>query len=171
MKKGTCYFFTGLSGAGKTTIGGEFFRRQKAKKNDIVLLDGDQTRPVFNEDSGYSNADRLRGAKRTFRVSRMLTDQGIDVVVCSICMFDEVRRWNRENIDNYKEIYVKVTRETLFKRDKKGLYSSGAKNVMGIDLPFDEPKSPDVVIENDGQETPEAIVTRLEEQFGLRKEE
>ena len=170
MKKGTTYFFTGLSGAGKTTIGGELYRRLKAKNNATVLLDGDQTRPVFNEDSGYDAASRLRGAHRTFRVCKMLNDQGIDTVVCSICMFGEVRQWNRENIENYREIYVKVTRETLFKRDKKGLYSSGAKNVMGIDLPFDEPKSPDLIIENDGQDTPDAIVDRLEALFNTKAE-
>lgn len=168
IKKGTLYFFTGLSGAGKTTIGGLFYRRQKAKRNDIIVLDGDQIRPVYLDGIGYTTEDRRHGAARTFRVCKMLTDQGIDVVCCSISMYEELRQWNREHIDNYKEIYIKVTRETLFKRDQKGLYSSGAKNVMGVDLPFDEPKHPTVVIENDGQETPEAIVDRLEEAFGLK---
>ena len=168
MHKGTLYFFTGLSGAGKTTIGGEFFRRQKAKRNDIVVLDGDQIRPVFGDGLGYDPDDRLRMAERIFRVCKMITDQGIDVICCSICMYDSVRAWARANVENYCEIYIKVTRETLFRRDQKGLYSSGAKNVMGVDLPFDEPRHPDIVIENDGQETPAAIVDRLEEAFGLR---
>lgn len=166
-EKGTLYFFTGLSGAGKTTIGGLFHRRRKANNHATVLLDGDLIRPVYLDGIGYSTEDRMLGAARTFRVCKMLTDQGIDVVCCSISMYSRLRRWNRENIDNYREIYIKVTRETLFRRDQKGLYSSGAKNVMGIDLPFDEPKTPDVVVENDGAETPEAIVARLEEAFGL----
>ena len=160
-KKGTVYFFTGLSGAGKTTIGGLFYHRMKAARNDVVLLDGDQTRPVYNEDSGYSDADRLRGAHRTFRVANMLAEQGIDVVVCSICMYSAVRDWNRENIEHYREIYVKVKRETLLQRNQKGLYSSG-KDVVGVDLPFDEPKKPDFILQNDGEETPQTIVERLE---------
>ena len=160
-KKGTVYFFTGLSGAGKTTIGGLFYRRRKAKRNDVVLLDGDQIRPVYNEDIGYDDASRLQGAHRTFRVANMLAEQGIDVVVCSICMYSAVRAWNREHIANYREIYVKVKRETLLRRNQKELYSSG-KNVVGVDLPFDEPKNPDHIVENDGLETPEAIVDRLE---------
>ena len=77
-------------------------------------------------------------------------------------MYSQVRQWNRENIENYREIYVKVTRETLYRRDQKKLYSSGAKNVVGVDLPYDEPETPDVVIQNDGQETPEEAVNRLE---------
>lgn len=168
MEKGTVYFFTGLSGAGKTTIGGLFHRRLKARKSNVVVLDGDQIRPVYNEDIDYSDSGRLKGASRTFRVARMLADQGIDVVVCSICMYSAVRDWNREHIQNYKEIYIKVERETLFRRNQKGLYSAG-KNVVGVDLPFDEPKAPDVVIQNDGSETPEAIVDRLEALFGLGK--
>jgi adenylylsulfate kinase len=166
MEKGTVYFFTGLSGAGKTTIGGLFYRRLKARKDNVVLLDGDQLRPVFCEDMGYTDEDRLKAAWRAFRVCRMLSNQGIDVVCCSISMYSEVRRWNRSNIDNYKEIYIRARKETLLRRNQKGLYTSG-KNVVGMDLPFDEPKSPDITIENDGAETPESIVSALETTLGL----
>ena len=161
-EKGTVYFFTGLSGAGKTTIGGLFYRRLKARKASVILLDGDQARPVYNEDIGYSDADRLKGAHRTFRLSNFLAEQGIDVVVCSICMYSAVREWNRANIEHYREIYVKVKRETLLKRNQKGLYTSG-KNVVGVDLPFDEPKNPDLVIQNDGEHTPLEVVEELEQ--------
>ena len=165
-EKGTVYFFTGLSGAGKTTIGGLFHQYLKAQKPNVVWLDGDQYRPVFTEDVGYSTEDRMRGGKRVFRVAKMLADQGLDVVCCSICMYSEVRNWNRENIDHYKEIYIRVEKETLLSRNQKGLYSSG-KNVVGVDLPFDEPQSPDVVIQNDGQETPVQIVEQLKRRFGV----
>jgi adenylylsulfate kinase len=97
----------------------------------------------------------------------MLSDQGMDVVVCSISMYDEVRDWNRENIENYHEIYIKPAWETLLQRNQKGLYSGKEKNVVGVDLPYDEPKHPDIVIQNDGRETPEEIVTHLEHFFGL----
>lgn len=169
MKKGTVYFFTGLSGAGKTTLGGLFHRRLKARKNDVVLLDGDSIRLVYNEDISYTEDSRRKGAGRTFRVAKMLSDQGIDVVVCSICMYSAVRDWNRANIENYREIYIKVDKDTLLRRNQKGLYTAG-KDVVGIDIPFDEPKSPDYVIENNGHETPEAIVTRLEAALKQRGE-
>lgn len=170
MKKGTVYFFTGLSGAGKTTIGGLLYRRMKARKNDVVLLDGDQLRRLsFNKQSGYTTEERRRGAFYNFEMCNMLADQGIDVVLCSISMYNDCRAWARENIENYREIYIKASWETLHRRDQKGLYSSGVKNVVGVDLLCEEPKCPDIVIENDGQELPESIVGRLEALLGLNE--
>ena len=145
-KKGTVYFFTGLAGAGKTTIGGLFYRRLKAKRNDVLLLDGDMTRLARGE-SDYSTEGRLASCRRGMGMIKL--------------------DWYRANIENYREVYVKVSMETLFRRDQKGLYSSGARQVVGIDLPYDEPEHPDVVIVNDGSETPEQIVDRLEAQLGL----
>lgn len=167
-EKGTVYFFTGLSGAGKTTIGGLFHRRLKARESNVILLDGDSIRLVYNEDISYTQASRRKGAGRTFRVAKMLSDQGIDVVVCSICMYSDLRAWNRANIENYREIYIKVSKETLLRRNQKGLYTAG-KDVVGVDIPFDEPKTPDYIIENDGAETPEAIVARLEAALELKE--
>ncbi len=167
-EKGTVYFFTGLAGAGKTTIGGLFYRRLKARRNDVVLLDGDQLRRLsFHKKSGYTTEERRRGAYYNFEMCHMLAEQGIDVVLCSISMYKDCRAWAREHIKQYKEIYVKATRETLRTRDQKGLYTSGVKNVVGVDLLCEEPEHPDIVIENDGQETPEQIVDGLEIFFHL----
>ena len=172
MKKGTVYFFTGLAGAGKTTIGGLFYQRLKARKNDLVLLDGDQLRRLsFNKHSGYSTEERRAGAFYNFEMCKMLADQGIDVVLCSISMYSDARSWARENIENYREIYVKVSRDTLYRRDQKGLYSSGMKNVVGVDLLCEEPEHSDFIVENDGQESPEEIVERLERTLGLGEAE
>ncbi len=175
-EKGTLYFFTGLAGAGKTTIGGLFYEKLREKKPDAVLLDGDRQRTAAGHsttegkillEDRYTTEARKAGAWGLFKQCRDLTEQGFDVVCCSISMYREIRAWNRANIEKYKEIYVKVTRETLYKRDQKGLYSSGAKNVVGVDLPWDEPGEPDVVVQNDGEESPEQIAARLEELFDL----
>ena len=175
-EKGTVYFFTGLAGAGKTTIGGLFYQRLKERRPDAVLIDGDQTRTqaghsasdgtVLLEDR-YTTEARKAGAWGNFRRCRDLAARGTDVVVCSISMYTEIRAWNRENIEHYREVYLKVTRETLYKRDQKKLYSSGTKNVVGVDLPWDEPGHSSIVVQNDGQETPEEIVDRLFRFFGL----
>ena len=159
--KGTVYFFTGLSGAGKTTVGSLFYRRLKNTKPNAVYLDGDEIRVAFGEDVGYTNDERLRWAGRIFRVCKLLSDQGIDVVCCSIAMYQSVRAWNRANIPNYKEIYLRVKPETLLARNQKGLYTGG-HNVVGVDLPFDEPKTPDLIIQNDGERTPLEAVEEIE---------
>ena len=159
--KGTVYFFTGLSGAGKTTVGSLFYRRLKNTKPNAVYLDGDEIRVAFGEDVGYTNDERLRWAGRIFRVCKLLSDQGIDVVCCSIAMYQSVRAWNRANIPNYKEIYLRVKPETLLARNQKGLYTGG-HNVVGVDLPFDEPQTPDLIIQNDGERTPLEAVEEIE---------
>ena len=175
-KKGTLYFFTGLAGAGKTTIGGLFYQRLKKHSPNAILVDGDICRiqaghstpegTVLMEDR-YTTEARKAGAWGTIRSCRELTDQGTDIVLCSISMYHEVRNWSRENIENYREVYVKVTWDTLYRRDQKKLYSSKTKNVVGVDLPWDEPEHSSIVIQNDGQETPEEIVERLVRFFGL----
>ncbi len=166
MEKGTVYFFTGLAGAGKTTIGGMFYERLKAIRPDVVLKDGDSLRAASGH-RDYSTESRKNGAWGLFQSCRELAETGKDVVACSISMYEEVRQWNRANIENYKEIYVKVSMETLRKRDQKGLYTTGVKQVVGVDLPWDEPQNPDIVIENDKGEAPESIVDKLVEFFGL----
>ena len=185
MNQGTVYFFTGLSGAGKTTIGGLFYQRLHDRKPNAVLIDGDAMRKMlageipmpFSDElrqalqgavlqaHDYTYEGRLKGAWVLFRLCKELAEQGRDVVCCSICMYQAVWAWNRENIPNYREIYIKVSRETLYKRDQKGLYSSGAKNVVGVDIPAEEPETPDVVIQNDDGETPLAIVQSIERQL------
>ena len=175
-EKGTVYFFTGLAGAGKTTIGGLFYQRLKEMKTDVVLVDGDQNRAgvghstldgkVLLEDR-YTTEARKAGAWGLFQYVRDLAEQGKDVVVCSISMYTEIRTWNRENIENYREVYLKVTHETLYKRDQKKLYSTKTKNVVGVDLPWDEPGHSSIVIQNDGDETPEEIVEQLLKFFEL----
>lgn len=174
MEKGTVYFFTGLAGAGKTTIGGLFYRRLKERRPDAQLIDGDQVRngdpsdppdPGVMDEDRYTTEARKAGAWDMFAWCRDIADEGRDVVVCSISMYKEIRDWNRENIENYREIYIKVKHETLYKRDQKKLYSTRAKNVVGVDLPWDEPDSSDIVVVNDGDESPESIVDRLEKYF------
>lgn len=188
MEKGTVYFFTGLAGAGKTTLGKLFYSHLKEKSPHAILLDGDTNRAMMEKkqrqerqlqglldqcrDQGISARDytyegRLKGAWKLFAWCKEQADQGRDVVVCSISMYHAIQKWNRENIENYREIFVKVSMDTLYKRDQKKLYSSGEKNVVGVDISAEFPEHPDVIVENDGQQTPEEIVAGLERRFGL----
>ncbi len=159
------YWITGLSGAGKTTIGRIFYEKLKTKYPGTVFLDGDIMREIFGNDLGYSEADRRKCAMRYSRLCHMLQSQGLNVICCTISMFDSVREWNRENIENYHEIYVKVTMQTLKKRDQKGLYSayeSGEeKELAGFQVGLEEPKCPDLTIQNDGDISPEKQAEKI----------
>ena len=152
------YWITGLSGAGPTTIGKLLDEELKTEHPNTVFLDGDMLRKVFGDDLGYTREERIKCAMRYSRLCAMLQEQGMHVVCCTISMFDCVREWNRENINNYREIYIKVSMDTLRNRDQKGLYSGiteeKQKEVAGIHVEVEEPKFPDLVLLNDGDKTP-----------------
>lgn len=155
------YWFTGLSGAGKTTIGRLWYEKLKKRGEAAVFLDGDELRQVFGDDLGFTEADRRKSAMRNARLCALLARQGLTVVCCTISMFDSVRTWNRENIPGYFEVYVKVSMDTLRCRDQKGLYSRGEQDVAGVHFQVEEPKNPDLVLENNGQKTPEEQIALL----------
>tara|TARA_Y100000746_G_C15232197_1_gene337890 strand:- start:6 stop:524 length:519 start_codon:yes stop_codon:yes gene_type:complete len=167
------YWFTGLSGAGKTTIGSLFFKHLKEAGKNVVFLDGDILRAIFLDNQKYALSDRKKLAMRYSNLCKMLVDQDINVVIATISMFDEVREWNRKNIKNYKEVYIKVPIDILIKRDKKNIYSGALKgkikNVMGIDIEFEEPRTPDITIVNDGSVDAESIVEIILDKFRLNK--
>lgn len=159
---GRVYWITGLSGAGKTTIGTALYERLRETKSNVVMLDGDKIRWVHGDAFGsYSEEDRRNGALCNARTCYLLASQGIDVICCTISMYDIVRDWSRANNEKYTEVYLKVSMETLMKRDKKGLYSSHDKNLVGVTMKMEEPKNPDLVVHNEGQERVEDIVERI----------
>ena len=165
MDMGTVFWITGLSGAGKTTIGRIFYETLKKEQSATVFLDGDALRQVFGGDLGYSADDRRKCAMRYSRLCCLLQGQGINVICCTISMYDSVRKWNRENIPDYKEVYIKVSMDTLQQRNQKGLYSSAANGadheVAGVQVEIEFPQNPDLIIENEGKETPEEQAQKI----------
>lgn len=165
------YWITGLSGAGKTTIGKLLYEKLKEKYVNTVFLDGDILRKVFGDDLGYTKEDRRKCAMRYSRLCAMLEEQGMIVICCTISMFDSVRDWNRENIPVYREIYLKVSMDTLRARDQKGLYSrsnteGGSVDVVGIHM-YEKPKNPDLTLHNDGDKTPEEQVEEILKKYQI----
>ena len=162
---GTVFWLTGLSGAGKTTIGRAVYERLKSQMPNAVFLDGDVLREVFGHDHGHTLEDRRKSAMRNARLCHMLSKQGIHVVCATISMFDDCRAFNRKHIANYLEVYLEVPLSILKERDQKQLYSRAAKgevkNVIGLDLKAEYPKSPDLTIRNIGDQTPEDIANQI----------
>ena len=170
--EGRLYWITGLAGAGKTTIGTLLYQYLKEQYSNTVIFDGDVLRQVFGNDLGYSREERFQCAMRYSRLCKLLVDQGIHVICCTISMFDEVREWNRAHIDNYLEIYIKVPIWVLEERNQKNLYQEArkgsVKDVVGVDLELQFPKNPDILIINDGVKTPEGMCSIMIEKLSSR---
>jgi adenylylsulfate kinase len=168
-RRGTVFWLTGLSGAGKTTIGRLFHRELQKENRPVVFLDGDVLREVFGNDLGHSREERLKSAMRNSRLCKMLSDQGIDVVCATISLYRECQDWNRAHISGYHEIYLRVPMKVLVERDQKQLYSRAlrgeVKDVMGVDLPVEEPRHPELIVENDGSEKPAVLAQRIFDLF------
>lgn len=156
--EGTVFWITGLSGAGKTTVGELLYERMKQIKDTVIFLDGDILREVFGDDLGYTYEERYKSAARNARICRLLASQGMDVVCCTISMFEDIRKWNREHNANYMEIYLKASLEILRHRNQKNLYVESENELVGLGVNMEEPKNPDMMFINDGNLTPEEIV-------------
>ena len=118
----------GLSGSGKTyiskKIGNNF-----SKKSKFVHIDGDNIRNIFSNDLGYSENDRKKNAARISKLTKFLSDQNINLIVSVLSNFPFWLKWNKKNIKNYFEIYIKVNKKILFNRNKKNLYLSKKKTL------------------------------------------
>lgn len=167
MKNGCVFWFTGLSGVGKSTIGRGFVKRLKKNHEDVIYLDGDEMRVVLEADEKYSYEERKKIAFIYCRLCKLLADQGYDVVITTISMFHECQKWNRENQYCYYEIYLVTSFEVLMKR-RASLFSSRSRNIVGIDIPAEEPKEPDVVLDNSGDRSPEEMVDEVYQQLFKR---
>lgn len=152
--EGILYWITGLSGAGKTTIGNRLYYEIKKQRDNVVLLDGDVLKQIVNDKVEYSEEARRHRAMKYALLCKTLANQGITVICCTIAMFDEVRDWNRKNNKAYVEVFLDVDIEVLKERDQKGLYtkvtSGEISNVLGMDMQVEFPKNPDIHIKNNG---------------------
>jgi adenylyl-sulfate kinase len=156
-KSGYVLWFTGLSGAGKTTIASyllEFFQKKGIRSE---LLDGDVMRQKFKKelgrDLGFSKEDRDKNVERAAYAASLLCKQGVIVLATLISPYRSHRDRARSVIGNFIEIYVKAPLHLCEKRDVKGLYrlARGGEilNFTGISDPYEEPESPDLIIPTD----------------------
>jgi adenylylsulfate kinase len=164
-------WFIGLSGSGKTTLGREVARQWQASAANTVLLDGDELRAVFAQDQGgdaYTVEGRQRNAERLTALCELLDRQGINVVCCILSIFPAMRAGNRQRFSRYFEVFMDAPLPILQARDVKGLYgaakSGQTQNVVGIDIPFERPANPDMIIDSSGtlQDLEQLAATVLE---------
>ncbi|MEJ6789951.1 adenylyl-sulfate kinase [Brevundimonas sp. BR2-1] len=146
-------WFTGLSGAGKSTIANRVEQRLNAEGLHTVLLDGDNVRHGLNRDLGFTDADRVENIRRVAEVARLMTDAGLIVLVSFISPFRDERRMARERMEpgEFVEIFVDAPLEVAEARDVKGLYAKARagqlENFTGIDSAYESPEAPELRID------------------------
>lgn len=154
--KGFTLWFTGLSGAGKSTNAYNIYMELKRRGLRVELLDGDIIRMNFSQGLGFSKQDRDINIKRIGFVSYLLNKNDIVSIVAAISPYRETRELNRKLIGNYIEVFCACPLEVLEKRDTKGLYKKAkageVRNFTGISDPYESPENPEVILRT-GEET------------------
>ena len=146
-------WFTGLSGAGKSTIANLVEKRLHADGRHTYLLDGDNVRHGLNKDLGFTNEDRVENIRRVAEVARLMVDAGLIVLVSFISPFRSERRMARGLVDagEFFEVFVDTSLAAAEARDVKGLYKKARrgelKNFTGIDSPYEVPEAPEITLD------------------------
>ncbi|MET4801585.1 sulfate adenylyltransferase subunit CysN [Bradyrhizobium sp. LB11.1] len=149
-------WFTGLSGAGKSTIANILDQKLFALGNHTMLLDGDNLRHGLNRDLGFTEADRVENIRRVGEVAKLMVDSGLIVICSFISPYRAERDMVRGLVDegDFIEVFVSTPIEECMRRDPKGLYSKAKegkiKNFTGIDAPYEAPERPEIRLETVG---------------------
>jgi adenylylsulfate kinase len=158
---GATIWFTGLSGAGKTTIRMAVEQELRAKGLKVEVLDGDIVRENLTKGLGFSKADRDENIRRIGFVSHLLSRNGVIVLVSAISPYREVRDEVRARIGNFIEVYANASLEVCEERDVKGLYKRARagelKQFTGIDDPYEPPLHPEVECKTDCETLEESV--------------
>ena len=172
----TVVWFTGLSGAGKSTIAGLVEERLQERCVASYVLDGDVVRAGLSSDLGFSDLDRVENIRRAAEVAALMTDAGLVVLVAFISPFRAERAMARERFaaDEFVEVHVDVTLAEAERRDPKGLYAKARAGLIpaftGIDSPYEQPEHPDLHLDTtviDAAAAADAVVSLLEQRGRL----
>jgi len=159
--KGILFWVTGLSGSGKTII-------SKKIKNDIdkyygptLLVSGDDLRKIFKFDK-YTAEERIVLGRYYCNFAKFITNQKINLIFAVVGMRDSIRNWNRKNITNYLEVYIKTNLKTIIKANKKKIYhKKNSGDIVGINIKSESPQKPDIIINNNLKKFPDVLAKAL----------
>jgi adenylyl-sulfate kinase len=164
MQEGFTLWFTGLSGAGKSTVSQIVERALRERGARVEVLDGDVVRTNLSKGLGFSKEDRDENIRRIGFVCQLLSRNGVAAIAAAISPYRDVRDEVRSRIDRFVEVYVECPLDTLVERDVKGLYKKALAgeiaNFTGVSDPYEPPLNPEVVVRSD-RETPEQSAARV----------
>lgn len=169
-QEGFVLWFTGLSGAGKTTLARALEPELKQRGLRVERLDGDIVRESLTRDLGFSKEDRDKNIERVTFVAKLLSRNGVGVLASFISPYQATRDMIRDQVTNFVEVYVKVSLEEAITRDVKGLYKKALAgeipNFTGVNDPYEAPTNPEIVVETDTETVAESvakIIAKLED--------
>lgn len=165
MTQGFTLWLTGLSGAGKTSIAVELERELRTRGVRVERLDGDTVRQGLTRDLGFSKADRDKNIERVTFVAKLLSRNGVAVLASFISPYREARDTARRETTNFIEVYVAAPVEVCAARDVKGLYAKAfageLKDFTGVNDPYEEPLSPEIVLHTERETLQESTAVVL----------
>ena len=169
-ERGFTVWFTGLSGAGKTTVAERLHLVLRERGLRVEMLDGDVVRTNLSKGLGFSKEDRDTNIRRIGFVCELLSRNGVVAIASAISPYRAIRDELREKIGDFVEIYAKCPLDVLQERDVKGLYAKAKRgeiaNLTGVSDPYEEPLDPEVTLETDQETLEESLaraVAKLEE--------
>ena len=158
--KGKLFWVTGFSGSGKTQISKKIHSKIKKNYGPTILLSGDDIRKIFNLKS-YTYKERNKIVMRYCKLAKLITSQNINVIFAVVGLMHNIRVWNRKNIKNYIEIYIKSDLKKIIQKRKKNIYHQNINNIVGIDIKPELPRKPDIILYNDFKKNIEALSSEL----------
>jgi adenylylsulfate kinase len=163
--KGFTLWFTGLSGAGKTTISAIVEQQLRDRGSRVEVLDGDVVRENLSKGLGFSKEDRDTNIRRIAFVADLLSRNGVPVITAAISPYREIRDEARETMgDRFIEVFVKASVEVCAERDVKGLYEKAFKGEIkeftGVSDPYEPPLNPEITLDTE-HESPEESAAKL----------
>ncbi len=165
MRRGFTVWFTGLSGAGKTTIADRLETALRERGHDVEVLDGDVVRTHLSKGLGFSKEDRDTNIRRIAFVAHLLSRNGVAVITAAISPYRDIRDEAREMIGDFIEVYAKCPIDVLAERDVKGLYKKALageiQNFTGVSDPYEEPLNAEVVVDTDRESVDESVAKVL----------
>ena len=169
MSQGFTLWFTGLSGAGKTTLTNQLLPQLQAHGLKLEVLDGDEVRTNLSKGLGFSKEDRDTNIRRIGYVARLLSRNGVGVIAAAISPYRAIRDEVRASIEaegaKFIEVYVQASLDTLVARDVKGLYKKALageiKEFTGVSDPYEAPLQPEVIVSSDTETVEESAAKIL----------
>ncbi len=158
-KKGILFWITGLSGSGKTSLSNKIYKKLEKKYGSTFYINGDEIRKIF-ELKGYSYAEREKIGMQYAKLFKKITDQNINVLFAGVVLINKVRKWNKKNIKNYLEIFVKSNIKKIIKKKYKKIYKK-TNNLVGIKIKPEFPKKPHIIIHNNFTKSIEKLTDEL----------